>query len=295
MTPLPLYGGIEAGGTKFVCALGTGPDHLLEEQVFPTTTPAETLTRTVRFFQAQPRLPEAIGIGSFGPLDLNPDSSTFGYITTTPKSGWANTDFAGAIERALGVRVAIDTDVNAAAAGEHRWGAARGLDTFIYLTVGTGIGGGGFARGRRLRGLVHPEMGHVAVPRARGDDFAGICPFHGPCIEGMASGPAIEKRWGAPGHALPPDHPAWALQAHYLAYALASYIYVLSPQRLILGGGVMQQPHLFPLLRRKVQDVLAGYVQAPEIIERIEDYIVPPALGSRAGVIGALALAMADD
>lgn len=290
-----LYGGIEAGGTKFVCAVGTGPDDLRETRL-PTTTPSETIDRAIAFFHAQlQRAPiAALGIASFGPIDIHPNSKTWGYITTTPKPGWTNTDLAGAIRRALKVPVGFDTDVNVAALGEHRWGAAQGLDSFIYLTIGTGIGGGGIASGKLLHGLIHPEMGHIRLPHdfAR-DPFPGSCPYHGDCFEGLASGPAIEKRWGQPGEMLPPDHPAWQLEAHYLALALANCICILSPQRIVLGGGVMEQSQLFPMIRREAQRILNGYVQSPEILEprSVSEYIVPPGLGKRAGVLGALALA----
>jgi len=284
------YGGIEAGGTKFVCAVGTSPDDLHQVR-FSTTTPQATIDRAIAFFRAQREPVAAIGIGSFGPIDLHSDSKTWGYITTTPKPGWANVDLAGTIRRALDVPVAFDTDVNAAALGEHRWGAAQGLASFIYLTIGTGIGGGGLVSGKMLHGLIHPEMGHIRLPHdlAR-DPFPGLCPFHGDCFEGLASGPAIEKRWGQRGETLPADHPAWALEAHYIALALANYVCVLSPQRIILGGGVMEQAQLFPLVRRAVQQLLGGYIQSPEILQHIDEYIVPPGLGERAGVLGAIAL-----
>jgi len=284
------YGGIEAGGTKFVCAVGTAPDDVREKR-FSTTTPDESINRAIAFFREQPRI-TAIGIASFGPIDLHPDSPTFGYITTTPKPGWANTDLAGAIKRALGVSIGFDTDVNVAALGEQRWGAAQGLETFIYLTIGTGIGGGGLSSGKLLHGLIHPEMGHIRLPHdlAR-DPFPGACPYHGDCLEGLASGPALEKRWGARAETLPPDHPAWKLEACYLALALVNFICTLSPQRIILGGGVMEQAQLFPLILREVQQLLNGYVQSPVIIENIDAYIVPPGLGKRAGVLGAIALA----
>lgn len=287
---MQLFGGIEAGGTKFVCAVGTSPNDLHETR-FPTTSPTETIARAIEFFRAQSPV-VAIGIAAFGPLDLHPASKTWGYITTTPKPGWANVDLAGAIRRALHVPVAFDTDVNVAALGEHRWGAAQGLDSFIYLTIGTGIGGGGLSAGKLLHGLIHPEMGHIRLPHdfAR-DPFPGACPYHGDCFEGLAAGPAIEQRWGRRGEALPSDHPAWELEAHYIALALVNYICVLSPQRLILGGGVMEQAQLFPLIRRKVIELLNGYIQSPAILERIEEYIVPPGLGKRAGVLGALAFA----
>jgi fructokinase len=291
-----LFGGIEAGGTKFVCIFGSGPEDVRAEARFPTTSPAETIQRAVDFFrQGQKEHGElsAIGIASFGPLDLDRNSPTYGYITSTPKPGWANTDFAGMIRQALSLPVGFDTDVNAAALGEWRWGAARGLDTFIYLTIGTGIGGGGMANGRLMHGLLHPEMGHLCIPHDWGaDPFAGSCPFHGDCLEGLASGPAIESRWGQRGETLPPDHPAWELEAHYLTPGVVNWIYTLSPQKIILGGGVMQQAHLFPLIRREVQTLLGGYLQSQAILENIDDYIVPPALGKRAGVLGALALAM---
>lgn len=285
-----LYGGIEAGGTKWVCAVGTCPDDLVVEE-FATAGPDETIERALEFFRSQAQL-EAIGIGSFGPVDLDRRSQTYGYITTTPKPGWAFTDLAGRVERMLSVPVSFDTDVNAAAWGEHRWGAARGLENFVYLTIGTGIGGGGLINGRLMHGLVHPEMGHLLLPRdAAADPFPGICPYHGDCLEGLASGPAIERRWGVPGGELADDHPAWALEAGYLACALVNIICTLSPERIILGGGVMRREHLFPAIRRQVRERLNGYVQNPAIIERIDDYIVPPLLGHRAGVAGAMALA----
>ena len=287
-----LYGGIEAGGTKFVCAVGSGPDDMRAEAQFPTTTPEETIGRAIGFFSAQPEKPAAIGIASFGPVDPEPASPTYGFITTTPKPGWAQTDFAGAVRRALGLPVGFDTDVNGAALGEHRWGAAQGLDTFVYLTIGTGIGGGGMVGGRLMHGLVHPEMGHMRLPHDREvDPFPGICPYHGDCLEGLACGPALEARWGQPTEALPPNHPAWPLQARYLALALVNLICTLSPQCIIMGGGVMKQRQLLPLVRTEVQALLNGYVQAPEILDDIERYVAPPALADRAGVLGAIALA----
>jgi fructokinase len=292
-TKAPLLGGIEAGGTKFVCAVGTGPEDLRAEVRFPTTTPEETIDRAIRFFQEQANIEPvaAIGIASFGPVDPNPKSPTFGYITSTPKAGWANTNFTGAVGRALNVPVGFDTDVNGAALGEYRWGTAQGLDTFIYLTVGTGLGGGGLVNGQLMHGLIHPEMGHIMPPRHPDDIFPGVCPYHGNCLEGMTTGPALEKRWGQPAANLPPDHPAWELEAHYLALGLVNFICTLSPQRIIMGGGVMQQLQLFPLIRRKVQTFLNGYVQSPAITSQIDGYIVPPGLGARAGILGAFALA----
>ena len=290
-----LVGGIEAGGTKFVCAVGTGPEDIRAESRFPTTDPDETIGRAIAFFREQQRHLgplSAVGIASFGPVDPQPDSPRFGYITSTPKPGWRDTDFGGRISRELGLPLGFDTDVNAAALGEARWGAAQGLDTFLYLTVGTGIGGGGLVNGRRMHGLIHPEMGHVRIPHEWGNDpYPGRCPFHGDCLEGLASGPAIEERWEKPARQLPPDHPAWLLEANYLALALVNYVCTFSPQRLILGGGVMEQLQLFPLIRQQVQQLLNGYVQSPAILERIDETIVPPGLGNRAGVLGAIALA----
>ena len=292
---MTLWGGIEAGGTKFVCAVGSGPHDLHAETSFATTSPGETIERAVGFFAGQrSRLGQldAIGIASFGPVDLDPHSATYGYITTTPKTGWTQTDFAGAIARALAVPVGFDTDVNGAALGEGRWGAAMGLDTFVYLTVGTGIGGGGMINGAMMHGMLHPEMGHLRLPHdLRTDAYPGCCPFHGDCLEGLASGPAIEGRWGQRGETLPPDHPAWRLEAHYLALGLVNIICTLSPQRIIIGGGLMRQAQLFPMMRREVSALLNGYLQTDAIVRDIASYIVPPMHGQRAGVLGALALA----
>ncbi|MBI5302265.1 MAG: ROK family protein [Chloroflexi bacterium] len=282
---MKLYGAIEAGGTKFNCAIGTGPDDLRAETRIATTTPDETIRAVIEFFRAQPRV-DAIGIGSFGPVDLQR-----GCITTTPKSGWANTDLAGAIRRAFNVPVGFDTDVNVAALGEHAWGAARGLDDFIYVTIGTGIGGGGMVNGKLMHGLMHPEMGHIFLPHdQQADPFPGSCPFHGDCLEGLANGPAMEKRWGQRAETLPPDHPGWNIEARYLALAAANWTCTLSPQRIILGGGVMAQPHLLPMIQTQTRELLNGYIQSPEILDRIAEYIVAPGLGNRAGVLGALAL-----
>jgi fructokinase len=280
---MPCVGGIEAGGTKFVCAVGTQPGDLEVGEV-PTTTPEETMRRVVAFFKAHQPI-SAIGIGAFGPIDPNPSSPTYGYITSTPKLAWRNFNFAGAIRESLGVHVAFDIDVNAAALGEFRWGAARGLDTFLYVTVGTGIGGGGMVNGRLMHGHTHPEMGHIRVPHDREQDpFLGACPYHGDCLEGLATGPAIRKRWGQAGETLPADHPGWELEAQYLALGMANWICTLSPQRIVLGGGVMLHAALYTMVQAKVSGLLNGYVEPPEI--------VPPLLGARAGVLGAIALAL---
>jgi fructokinase len=283
-----VFGGVEAGGTKFVCAVGTGPGDV-RDAALPTTTPAETLARVVDFLR--PHRPGAVGIASFGPLDLDPTSPTFGFITDTPKPGWSRVDMVGPLRRALGVSVAIDTDVNAAALAEWRWGAGVGADPVVYVTVGSGIGGGALVDGRPLHGLVHPEMGHMRIPRVPGDDFAGACPFHGDCLEGLASAPALRARRGLPPEALAVDDPVWALEARYLGLGLANIVTVLSPRRIVLGGGVLKHPTLLARVRVEVQAALAGYVRAAAVTERIEELIVAPALGERAGVLGALALA----
>jgi fructokinase len=291
-----LIGAIEAGGTKFVCSVGSGPDDLRPEVRFPTTTPAETLGGAVDYFRkrvAEEGPLAAIGVASFGPIDPHPQSATYGFITTTPKPGWANTDVVGALRAAFDVPIGFDTDVNGAALSEGKWGAAQGLDTFIYLTIGTGIGGGAMINGQLLHGLLHPEMGHIRLKHDwERDPFPGNCPYHGDCLEGMANGPAVEKRWGVKGQDLEPEHPAWELEADYLAQALQSFICTLSPQRIIMGGGVMDVPGLLPKVREKTVIYLNDYVQHPAIIKHIDRYIVPPALGNKAGVLGAIALGL---
>ena len=287
-----LLGGIEAGGTKFVCAIGHPPNDIRAVERFPTTTPEETIGRAVGFFRAQPQLPDSIGIATFGPADVRQGSETYGFITSTPKPGWSNTDLAGRIARELQRPVAFDTDVNGAAVGEYLWGAGQGTQNLLYLTIGTGFGGGALVNGQPVHGLVHPEMGHLFLPRAEGDDYEGNCPFHGACLEGMVAGPAIQAHWGVPAETLPPDHVAWSFVAHYLSFAVTNMILILSPERVIMGGGVMQQEHLFPAIRSRVQSHLNGYVRAKELIDQIDQYIVPPGLGSRAGVLGAMALTL---
>jgi fructokinase len=294
---MKLYGGIEAGGTKFNCVIGSGPDHIVAEARIATTTPAETIGRASAFFQRHaPEYPlSAIGIGSFGPVDLDRTSPTYGYITTTPKPGWAQTDLCGALHQALSIPVAFDTDVNAAAFGEHHWVAHnRTLDPLLYLTIGTGIGLGAIVNGKPLHGLLHPEAGHMLLPHDRLlDPFEGACPFHGDCWEGLAAGPAVEKRWQQRGETLPPDHPAWQLEAHYVALAVVNLIYSFSPQRVVLGGGVMQVPGIIDRVRGEVQRTINNYLQADRITRDIDQLIVPPGLGTRSGVLGALALAIA--
>jgi fructokinase len=292
-----LYGGVEAGGTKFVCMVATGPDQVVEEKRFPTTRPDETIQQANSFFAPYAQRGElaAVGIASFGPVDLNPASPTYGYITTTPKPDWNYVDLRGYVSRALDLPVAFDTDVNAAAFGEHYWTARNNLlDPFVYMTVGTGIGVGVLANGRPLHGLVHTEVGHFAIPHNwQKDPFPGICPYHGDCLEGLASGPAINRRWGQNAEALPDSHPAWELEAEYIALALINLIYAYSPQRIVLGGGVSQHAGLHEAVRHKVQQGLNGYIQSPMLLQAIDEYIVPPSLGNRSGVLGAIAMAIA--
>lgn len=289
---MEIFGAIEAGGTKFLCGVGTGPEDIRVVS-FATESPDVTVAKAVRFFKEQTdgKL-SAIGIGSFGPVELNPGSERFGYITSTPKLAWRNYDFVGAVARALNVPVGFDTDVNAAALGEACWGAARDLEDFIYLTVGTGIGGGAIVGGRLVHGLMHPEMGHIRLPHDFSQDpFAGCCPFHGDCLEGLASGTAIKARCGEFAHDLPASHAAWPLIAHYLALALATWVCTLSPQRIVVGGGVMQRGFLFPMIRQELKEMLNGYIPKRALMEEVDTYVVPAQLGNRSGVLGAILLA----
>ena len=290
-----LCGGVETGGTWCVCALGTGPDDVRAREQFPTTTPDETLERIVEFFRKHPP-PEALGIGSFGPVDVDRNSPGWGYVTTTPKPGWQRTPVATVLRDRLKVPVVFDTDVNAAAVGEQRWGAGRGCPSVCYLTVGTGIGAGLIINGNPVHGLVHPEVGHLRIPHdTRRDPFDGNCPVHGDCWEGLASGPAMAQRWGDPPAELPDDHPGWPLEAEYLALGILSIVCVASPHCVIAGGGVLQRPKLLPMARDRLRDLLGGYLDTPLLGVEIDEYLVSPALGDDAGVLGAIALAQADE
>jgi fructokinase len=286
-----LFGGVETGGTWCVCALGTSPDDVVAQQKFPTTSPQETLDRIVEFFRAGPA-PTAIGIGSFGPVDLAPGSPTWGQVTTTPKPGWQRTAVATVIRDQFDVPVRFDTDVNAAALGEQRWGAGRGAANLCYVTIGTGVGAGLVIDGRPLRGLVHPEVGHLRIPHdERRDPFPGGCPVHGDCWEGLASGPAIAARWRHPPEELPAGHPGWPLEADYVALGILSIVCVVSPHRVIVGGGVMEHRPLLGMVRTRLRELVGGYLDTPLLAEQIDDYLVPPGLGDDAGVLGAIALA----
>lgn len=292
---MALYGAIEAGGTKFVCAVAGGPDQIEHQISIPTTSPQETLNTVTNYFAEYlaptKRKLDAIGVACFGPLDLDKNSKTYGYITMTPKPGWVNTEIAGYFQRAFDVPVGFDTDVNGAALGEYLWGAGKGVSSLIYLTVGTGIGGGAIVNGKPVHGLMHPEMGHVLVRQDPKDAFEGFCPYHKNCLEGLASGRAVDLRWGRHASQLADDHPAWDLEAGYLAQGLANFILVLSPQRIIVGGGLMQRKSLYPKVQSKVLEYLSGYLAVPSLTAQIDRYIVAPGLGERSGICGAIGLA----
>lgn len=289
-----LFAGIEGGGTKFVCAVADENNHILAETRIPATSPDQTLSACADFFQNQSSLGtlQSLGIACFGPLDPRPTSKGYGHILATPKPGWAGADVVGFFKQRLDLPIAFDTDVNGAVLAESLWGAGKGLKNLVYFTIGTGIGGGVIAEGNLVHGFLHPEMGHIMLARdPEQDPFPGICPFHGACFEGLASGPAIEKRWGLRGDQLPPEHPAWALEAHYIALALVSVTCALAPERIILGGGVMAQEQLLPMIRDKFAHLLNGYMQTPLIAQNLESYIVLTGLEGKAGLYGAFALA----
>lgn len=285
-----LIGAIEAGGTKFILGIGNEKGEVLERLSIPTESPEITMPKVISYFKEKKI--EVMGVGSFGPIDPNVDSPTYGYITTTPKAGWSNYDLIGELKKHLNVPMAFDTDVNGAALGELTWGGAHGLNSALYITVGTGIGAGAVVESNMIHGLLHPEMGHITIQRHRNDTFEGNCPYHKDCLEGLAAGPAIEKRWGKQGHELPIGHEAWEMEAFYLAQALVNFILIISPEKIIMGGGVMKQDFLFPLVRKEVQRLLNGYVDKREIIENIDNYIIPPQLGDNAGLCGSIALGL---
>ena len=288
---MALFGSIEGGGTKFVCAVGHGPDDLLDLVTFPTTSPDETLYRAISFLSEHEQL-DAIGIAMFGPLHLDRSSTSYGSVGATPKPGWTGAEVLGRFREAFDVPIGFDTDVNGAALGEGRWGAGRGLDSFLYVTVGTGIGGGGVINGEPMHGLVHPEIGHLRIPRHPEDPFPGRCPFHGDCLEGLASGPALAERWGRPAEELDTDTVrAIELEAHSLGHAMANLVLTVSPERIILGGGVMKIPGLLNATREQMIDSLCGYVETPALAGGAESFLVAPELGGRSGIAGGLVLA----
>ena len=280
-----MFGAIEAGGTKFVCAVSDENFTIKERVSIPTTTPEETMTEVFSFFDQYELT--AIGIGSFGPIDVNKESDTYGYITSTPKTAWKFYDFLGSVKNRYSVPIGWTTDVNAAALGEIKLGAAKGLKSCVYLTVGTGIGGGAVINGELLEGYGHPEMGHIPVRLHPNETYKGTCPYHGDCLEGIAAGPAIEGRFGKKGHLLTDQEEVWEMEAYYLAQALMNYTLILSPERIVLGGGVMKQKQLYPLVRQKFAELINDYVQVPDL----EQYIVAPGLEDNAGILGSLLLA----
>lgn len=283
------FGALEAGGTKMVCAVGTEEGEILERISIPTETPEITMPKILAYFQEKQI--SALGIACFGPIDLDHQSRTYGHIMMTPKLAWRKYDICGYFREKLNVPVGFDTDVNGSMLGESTWGCAKGLDTAIYITVGTGVGVGVIAGGKLLHGMQHPEAGHMLIPARADDPYKGKCPYHGHCMEGLAAGPAIEERWGAKAETLAGRPEVWELEAHYLAYAVTNYILVLSPQKIILGGGVMHQQQLLPMVREKVKEMLGGYLQTKEL-EDMDSYIVLPSLKDNQGIMGALKLGM---
>lgn len=283
-------GAIEAGGTKIICGIGNEHGEIEKKINFPTESPHIVFNKIREFFEGEQI--DALGVGTFGPIDVNRSSSTYGYITSTPKPGWGNIDIIGQLKQYIDVPIGFDTDVNGAALAEALWGSAKGLKSCVYYTIGTGVGVGVYVEGNLVHGLLHPEAGHIPVKRHPQDSFEGFCPYHGDCLEGVAAGPAIEKRFGKKGHELSKDHEAWKIEAYYLGQALMSTILLLSPERIILGGGVMHQEQLFPLIREEVKHNLNGYVQHPMILEHIDQYIIAPGLGDNAGLSGAIAIGL---
>lgn len=289
------FGGVEGGGTKFVCMVASSPEDIVEEERFATKTPAETIDRMINFFSPffRERQLSSIAIASFGPVDLRQDSPTYGSITTTPKPGWAYTNMVKKIRDTFDIPIAFELDVNAAVFGEYFWVPEnQSFDPLVYFTIGTGIGAGLIVEGKIVHGLMHPEAGHIRIPHNwQIDPYKGFCSYHGDCFEGLASGPAMNDRWDHRADLLPQDHPAWDLEANYIAHALVNVICLISPKRIILGGGVMQQPNLISLVRKKVLILLNNYIHSLDILEHIDDVIVSPFLGNRSGVLGAIALA----
>jgi len=292
-----IFGAVEAGGTKFVCAIGDESGAVHAQARLPTEDPASTLAAVCEFLREGARRTgafTAIGVASFGPVTLSRASTNYGFIGRTPKALWSGTDIVGTLAREFSCPIGFDTDVNAAALAEHRWGAAREIDHLVYVTVGTGIGGGVLVGGAPLHGLMHPEIGHIHPRRHPLDaSFEGVCPFHGDCLEGLASGPAILARTGSELLHLDASHPQWQIEADYLGQLCAQLVAVVSPQRILMGGGVMGQQRLLPLVRQRLLHWLGGYVDCSEILFDADHYVMPCALGSQAGVLGALALAIA--
>ena len=283
-----LFGALEAGGTKMVLAVGNENGEILEQTSIPTQTPEITIPKIIDYFKSKDI--KALGIGSFGPIDLDPESKTYGYITSTPKLAWANYDFVGNIKNALQLPIGFDTDVNGSALGEATWGSTKGLPSSLYITIGTGAGVGIYQNGGLLHGMLHPEAGHILLSKHPDDNFEGVCPYHPNCLESLASGPSIEKRWGKKAIELKDDIKVWELEAYYIAQAIVSYILTVSPHRIVLGGGVMHQEQLFPLIRNQVKALLNGYIKT-DLLDDIDNYIVPAALNDDQGIMGCIQLA----
>lgn len=283
-----LYGALEAGGTKMVCAIGKEDGTIIEQVSIPTTTPEETMPRIIEYFKDKDIA--SLGVGTFGPVDVNEGSDTYGHILDTPKLPWRGYDVAGTLVKELGVKVGIDTDVNGSCLGEITFGASKGLDPVVYITIGTGVGVGIFVNGRLLHGMLHPEAGHVLIRQHENDIYSGKCPYHGNCLEGMAAGPAIEARWGKKAVELKDDTKVWELEAYYIAQAIVGYIMTISPKRIILGGGVMHQEQLFPLIRKEVEKLMNGYLTTKEMKD-LDNYIVPASLNDDQGIMGCIQLA----
>lgn len=281
-------GALEAGGTKMVCAIGDETGKIFEQVSIPTVTPDVTMPKLLDYFKE--RGVDALGIGCFGPIELDKDASDYGSITSTPKTAWRNYNIVKSFEDALHCPIGFDTDVNGSVLGEVTFGQAKGKSCVIYLTIGTGVGGGIYIEGKLLHGMMHPEAGHVMIRKRSDDSYEGKCPYHKTCLEGLAAGPAIEERWGKKSAELADRPEVWNLEADYIAQALMGYILTLSPEMIILGGGVMHQEQLFPLIRTKVKEMLGGYIQAKEL-EDMEHYIVPASLHDDQGIMGCLELA----
>lgn len=284
-----LFGALEAGGTKMVVAIGDENGKILEQKSIPTTTPSETMPLIIDYFKDKDIV--AIGVACFGPIDLDKDSQTYGYITSTPKTAWKNYNIVGSMKEALGLPIGFDTDVNGSLLGEITYGCAKGLSDAIYLTIGTGIGGGVMTNGRLLHGMLHPELGHIRIGKRAGDNGASVCPFHDDCLEGLASGPSIEKRWGQKAIELKDRSEVWELEADYIGTALVNYCMTLSPKKIILGGGVMHQEQLFGLIRKSFKEKMAGYINT-KALDNLDEYIVPASLNDDQGIMGAVKLAI---
>ncbi|WP_408070418.1 ROK family protein [Butyrivibrio sp. JL13D10] len=284
-----LYGALEAGGTKMVCAIGNENGEILEQVKFPTETPETTMPQIFEYFKGKDI--KALGIACFGPIDLRKDSPTYGSITSTPKKGWSGYNIVNAAKEALGIPIGFDTDVNGSLLGEITWGCAKGLSDALYLTIGTGVGGGVMSNGKLLHGMLHPEVGHIRLPLVKGDPGKSVCPYHDNCLEGLAAGPSLKARWGVSADQLVDKKEVWEIEAEYIATALMSYALVLSPKKIILGGGVMHQEQLFPMIRAKFKELLNGYIVTEEM-DHLDEYIVPASLNDDQGIMGSIKLAM---